>query len=58
MKKRRWTKEQLIEAVSKSTSYRQVLNKLGLVEAGGNYSQIKKYIHELSLDIIHFTGKG
>ena len=46
------------EAVRSSFSYRQVLIKLGLREAGGNYAQIRYYIKESSLDINHFTGKG
>lgn len=58
MKKRSWSKDQLIESVSTSTSFRQVLSKLGLVEAGGNYAQIKKYVSEFNLDIKHFTGRG
>ena len=55
--KRKWTEKQLNTAVKSSKSYRQVLNKLGLVEAGGNYEQIKKYIKEYNFDIRHFTGK-
>ncbi len=58
MKKRSWSENQLIEAVKSSTSIRQVLFKLGLIEAGGNYFQVKKYISELNLNINHFTGKG
>ena len=55
--KRRWSEAQLNSAVKNSKSYRQVLNKLGLKEAGGNYQQIKKYIKEYNFDISHFTGK-
>lgn len=55
-KVRTWTNEQLIEAVKTSTSKRQVLNKLGLREAGGNYKQLDVYIKELNLDNTHFTG--
>ena len=55
-RKRTWTEEQLREAVKKSGSVRQVLAKLGLREAGGNYYQIKKYINELGLEIKHFHG--
>jgi len=55
--KRRWSESQLKDAVKNSKSYRQVLHKLGLIEAGGNYQQIKKYIKEYSLDMGHFTGK-
>lgn len=59
MKKRRsWTENQLILAVKKSISYRQVIKKLGLKPAGGNYEQLKKYIKELGLNISHFKGRG
>jgi len=58
MKTRKWTTEQLREAVSTSTSYRQILFKLHLIPAGGNYDQIKKYIHELQLPTGHLKGKG
>lgn len=54
---RRWTAEQLKSAVQSSTSYRQVLAKLHLVEAGGNYTQIKKYAKEYGLNTTHFVGK-
>ncbi len=57
MRKRSWTPNQLKEAVVNSTSLRQVLAKLKLREAGGNYDQIKKYIKEYELDSKHFTGK-
>lgn len=45
-------------AVVGSFSYRQVLSKLGLREAGGNYDQIKKYIKEYDFDSKHFKGRG
>ena len=57
-KKRTWNELQLKQAVINSTSLRQVLAKLNLVEAGGNYDQIKKYIKEYGLDSSHFTGKA
>jgi len=41
-----------------STSIRGVLQKLGLVEAGGNYSSIKLKIALLQLDSSHFRGKS
>lgn len=56
--KRNWTKTQLIKAVGSSRSYRQVITKLGLIPAGGNYKQVQKYISELKLNINHFTGQG
>lgn len=58
MSKRRWTKEQLSEAVKTSTSFRQVLSKLNLRQAGSNYVQLKKYISENSLKTKHFKGRA
>lgn len=58
MRKRSWTEKELKEAVKNSSSFRQVLVKLKLREAGGNYEQIKKYIKELNLDTKHFKGRG
>lgn len=55
---RKYTDENVIDAVNTSTSVRQVLSKLGLKEAGGNYSCIKKKIQNLSLNTSHFTGQG
>lgn len=58
VRKRTWTEKQLEDAVGSSTSFRQVLTKLGLREAGGNYEQIKKYTKELCLDSSHFSGRA
>lgn len=58
MKKRSWTLEQLKESAQNSKSIRQVIIKLGLRGAGGNYQQIKRYIEEEKISITHFTGKG
>ena len=57
-KNKSWSKEDLIKAVKTSTSKRQVIRKLGLVEAGGNYEQIGKYIKLYELDTIHFLGQA
>ena len=56
IRKRKWTVELLKKAVRDSGSIRQVLVKLDLREAGGNYAQIRKYIQEYSLDTKHFHG--
>jgi hypothetical protein len=56
-KKRKWTIEQLKLAVKTSRSYRQVLVKLNLRAAGGNYDQLRKYVTEYKLSTKHFTGK-
>lgn len=58
MRKRSWTEGDLRVAVKSVFSYRQVLHRLGLQEAGGNYKQIKKYINEYDLNISHFKGRG
>ncbi len=58
MRKRSWTERQLRTAVKSSRSFAEVLQRLGLREAGGNYTQIKKYIRELNLKITHFTGRA
>jgi len=58
MKQRSWTISKLKEAVISSTSYGQVLRKLGLRNAGGNYVQIKKYIKEHKLNTKHFKGRA
>ncbi|MEX2053150.1 MAG: HNH endonuclease, partial [Candidatus Paceibacterota bacterium] len=57
-RRRTWRIKQLVEAVKTSTSFRQVLAKLSLKEAGGNYDQIKKYIKENKLSTAHFKGKA
>lgn len=57
MKTKRWSEEQLKDAVKQSRSLRQVIACLGLKEAGGNYTQIKKYIDFYKIDSSHFTGK-
>ena len=58
IRKRSWSESDLRAAASSSTSIRQVLLKIGLREAGGNYSQLKKYLEEYEIDTTHFTGKG
>lgn len=49
--------ELIIELVSKSHSYAEVIRGLGLTVGGRSYSLIKEYISRLNLDISHFTGK-
>jgi len=54
----RWNKNQLIKIIQESYSYRQAIKKLGLVPAGGNYNQIKKYIDVFNIDTSHFKGRA
>lgn len=57
MSRRSWSKSQLSQAVKSSSSFRQVIAKIGLHPTGGNYDQVKKYIKEYALSTSHFTGK-
>ena len=58
MRTKRWTVQQLGDAVKLSTSFRQVLGILGLIPAGGNYVQIQRAVKMHGYDTNHFTGKG
>ena len=57
-KSRNYTDEDFIKAVEESGSLRQVLQKLSLREAGGNYQCAKDRIKKLNLDTSHFHGMG
>lgn len=58
MKIKSWTEYELREAAKSCTSVRQVLFRLRLKLAGGNYAQIKKYLKIYKIDTKHFTGRG
>jgi len=55
---KKYTDKQFIEAVKTSTSIAQVLKKLDLCAAGGNYRTAKLRIKELDIDNSHFTGQS
>ena len=50
--------EEFRVAVAESLSVRQVLGRIGLVPAGGNYKTVHGRIAKLGLDTSHFTGAG
>ena len=52
------TDEEFSRAVAESLSVRQVLNRIGLVPAGGNYKTVHARIKKLDLSTSHFTGAG
>jgi hypothetical protein len=52
------TDEEFSQAVAESLSVRQVLGRIGLVPAGGNYKTVHARIKKLGLDTAHFTGAG
>lgn len=58
MSKTSYTNEILKLVVEQSTSFRQVIKKLGLKPAGSNYVNIKRRIKELNLSTNHFLGRG
>ncbi len=53
--RRRWTDEELREAVTTSASYVKVLRALGLSGRGGCHYDVKRRVAELGLDTSHFT---
>jgi hypothetical protein len=57
-KSKTYSDEQFVEAVKTSMSYRQVLSKLGLKQAGGNYAVMKNRIKDMGLDTSHMTGQA
>ncbi len=54
----RWAEPFLRNVISDSLSVRQVLTKLGLRPAGGNYQQFHYYVNLYGIDTTHFTGQG
>lgn len=56
--KRFSTDAEFIEAVRSSLSIREVLTKLDVVPAGGNYATFHRRVARLELDTSHFLGKG
>ncbi len=58
MRSRKWTEKELKIAAKKSNSIRQIIFSLGLIPAGGNYSQIKRFLEHYKIDIRHLKGKA
>lgn len=54
----RWSKDLLEPVVAECKSIAQVLDKLGLKPAGGNYANLKHNLHKYNIDTSHFTGQG
>ena len=57
-RRRSWTDTDLIASVAASTSMAQVLRRLGLRAAGGNYEQMNVRIDSLRLPTEHWTGQA
>ena len=54
----KWIIEDLEKAVATSFSIREVIKKIGLIPAGGNYQQVKAAIDKNNIDTSHFSGQG
>lgn len=57
-RRRAYTDEQLVDAVQACRTYAQVLARLGLVAAGGNYATMHACVRRLGLDTSHMRGQG
>lgn len=55
-KKHEYDIEAIKRIIAESVSVRQVLDKLEIVPAGGNYKTIQKFIKQNNIDTSHFTG--
>lgn len=56
--RRKFTKEELVDAVKLSYSYAEVARRLGLNDSASAYNSVKPVIVELELDTSHFSGQG
>lgn len=54
----KFTKTELENVVQDSTSIRQVLQKLGLIAAGGNYATVHRWCSKWNINTSHFTGQA
>ena len=55
---RKYTKEILENVAKECLSFRQMLQKFGLKETGGNYSNIQNRCKEFNVDTSHFYGQN
>lgn len=58
MRKTKWTKEILEDAVAESFSMANVMRMLGLKQSGGSHSMLANKIRLHKIDISHFTGSA
>lgn len=55
---RNYTDEELKKYASEVTSMGQLLVKLGLRVAGGNYNNLRRNLQRINADCSHWTGQG
>jgi hypothetical protein len=58
MRPRRYSDDDIRDAVRLSTSIAQVLTRLGLSPTGANYKGMHAHFRRLGIDTAHFTGQG
>jgi ribosomal protein L44E len=58
MKLKKYTEEELVEAIDSSFSIRETLIKLGVAPYGGNYEVFRNAIEFYNLDTSHFLGRA
>ncbi|MET2717457.1 HNH endonuclease signature motif containing protein [Streptomyces harbinensis] len=54
---RRWSPEQLTEAVAAARNMGEVLDRLGVPRVGGRHTHLSRRVRELGIDTSHFTGR-
>lgn len=58
MRKYKWDPDSLLDTIKSSYSFREVMLKLGLIPAGGNYRHIQRIVKERNYSTEHFFGQG
>jgi hypothetical protein len=51
--RRKWTDQDLIDAVRSSRSYAEIVTRLGLNQGGGTHQHVKMHIQRLGLEFSH-----
>lgn len=55
---KKWTYEELIDAIKSSESIAETLRKLGLKPQGSNYKTIHRYVSKYNIDTSHWLGQA
>lgn len=58
MSNRRYTRDELSDAVAAATSFAGVLRHLGLRQAGGTQANVARRVRQFGIDTSHFTGQA
>lgn len=58
MKLKKYTEQQLRDAVANNSSYRKILQELNVAAYGGNYTVLKKAIEHFNIPYEHLLGQA